>query len=61
MEYENLTPVIGTIVNITDSDCCSKMLTIRTEEGVVNFVVDSQTLVIDCMQAPPGDAGGGIL
>lgn len=54
MEYENLTPVIGTIVNITDSDCCSKMLTIRTEEGVVNFVVDSQTLVIDCMQLRQG-------
>ncbi len=54
MNYENLTPVIGTIVNITDSDCCSRMLTIRAEEGVVNFIVDEQTWVIDCMQLRPG-------
>lgn len=54
MKYENLTPVIGMIANITDSDCCGKMITIRVEEGVVNFMVDPQTLVIDCIQLRVG-------
>lgn len=48
MAFESFIPVTGTIMNIArGGDCCSQMAALRTENGVVNFLVDSQTLVID--------------
>ena len=41
MPYENLVPVAGTIFNIIrGSDCCSQMMSLRTDNGIVNFAVD---------------------
>lgn len=55
MAYRDYRTEIGTIVNITrGNDCCSQMMTIRTENGVVNFTVVSDTRVIDSRQLRPG-------
>ena len=51
MDYTNLVPVIGIIVNITrGNDCCSQMLSLRTEDGIVNFFLSMDTIVIDSRQ-----------
>lgn len=51
MDYRNLVPVIGTIINISgENDCCSRMITLRTENGIVNFRVVSDTRIIDDRQ-----------
>ncbi len=54
MQYENLVPIIGTILNMTDSDCCNRMITLRVEDGVVNFTISPETHVIDSRQLRPG-------
>ena len=55
MDYANLVPVIGMIVNITrGNDCCSQMLSLRTENGIVNFAVDMDTVIIDSRQLRQG-------
>ncbi len=55
MDYENLVPVIGVIMNITrGNDCCSQMVSLRTENGVVNFAVDMDTVIIDSRQLRQG-------
>ena len=48
MVYETYVPVIGTIINISrGNDCCSQMMTLGTENGITNFIIDSETRVID--------------
>ncbi len=55
MSFENFIPVTGTIRNITrGSDCCSQMITIRAENGIVHFMVDSHTFIIDSRQLRTG-------
>lgn len=47
MNYSDLVPVTGTIVNISGNDCCNQMIAIRTEDGIVNFFITSDTQVIN--------------
>lgn len=48
-------PVTGTIINISrGGDCCSQMMTLRTQTETVNFVIDSETQIIDSRQLRPG-------
>ncbi len=48
-------PVIGTIVNISrGNDCCSQMMSVRTETGIINFTIRAETLVIDSRQLRSG-------
>ncbi len=48
-------PIIGTILNIgRGGSCCSQMMSIRTENGIVNFTINSETLVIDSRQLRSG-------
>lgn len=54
MNYEKLVPVIGTILNTTDIDCCNRMVTLRGENGIVNFIVGPETKVIDSRQLRTG-------
>lgn len=55
MEYVNLVPVTGMIMNITrGNDCCSQMISLQAEGGIVNFIVDPETMVIDGRQLRPG-------
>ncbi len=54
MNYRNLVPVVGVILNITGSGCCNQMISIRVEEGIVNFVISAETYVIDSRQLRPG-------
>ncbi|MCM1156529.1 MAG: hypothetical protein NC314_12765 [Roseburia sp.] len=49
MAYRDFVPVIGTIVNMTrGNDCCSQMMSLRVDNGIVNFTITSQTQVVDC-------------
>ena len=49
MAYRDFEPVIGTVVNMTrGNDCCSQMLSLRTDNGIVNFMITPETKVIDC-------------
>lgn len=51
----NYMPVTGIILNISrGSDCCSQMMSLRTENGIVNFAVGKDTLVIDDRQLRQG-------
>lgn len=55
MAYTDFVPVIGAILNISrGDDCCSQMVSLRTEAGIVNFVITPQTQVIDNRQLRPG-------
>lgn len=55
MAYEAFVPVTGTVINILrENDCCSQMVSLQTENGIVNFIVDEQTLVIDSRQLRTG-------
>lgn len=55
MEYTTFVPVVGTIVNITrGNDCCSQMVTVNSDNGITNFSVSSETVVIDSTQLRPG-------
>lgn len=55
MAYSTYVPVTGTIMNIRrGNDCCSQMLSLRTENGIVNFTVDRETLVIESRQLRQG-------
>lgn len=55
MPYMNLVPVEGTIMNISGgNDCCTQMMSLRTGNGIVNFLVEPGTLVIDSRQLRPG-------
>lgn len=55
MDYSAFIPVTGNILNITrGDDCCSQMVSLRTNMGIVNFRVNSQTLIIDNRQLRRG-------
>lgn len=55
MDYRNLVPVTGTIINISgDNDCCNRMVTLRTDNGIANFRIVSDTRVIDNRQLRVG-------
>ena len=55
MNYVNYVPITGTILNITrGSDCCSQMIALRTDNGIVNFMVDSDTQIIENRQLRQG-------
>lgn len=55
MDFQNLVPVTGMIINSTrGNDCCSQMITLQAEGGIVNFVVDPETVVVDSRQLRPG-------
>ena len=54
MEYRNLVPVVGAILNITGSGCCNQMIALRVEDGIIHFVISAETHVIDSRQLRPG-------
>lgn len=55
MDYSGFEPVAGAIINISNGNsCCSQMITLRTGNGIVNFNVDTETLVIDNRQLRRG-------
>ncbi|MGI6018127.1 MAG: hypothetical protein ACOX8M_04910 [Marvinbryantia sp.] len=55
MDYSNFVPVIGTVININrGTECCNQRMSVRTENGTVNFIVVPETLVIDSRQIRPG-------
>lgn len=55
MDYSSFVPVIGTILNVSrGNDCCTQMMSLGTENGVINFVISQETLVIDSRQLRPG-------
>lgn len=48
MAYADFEAVIGTVVNIArGNDCCSQTMSLRTDNGIVNFVISPDTRVVD--------------
>lgn len=55
MAYADYVPVTGTIINITRGmDCCSQMLSLRVDDGIINFMVGPETLIVDSRRLVPG-------
>lgn len=55
MPYRNYKPVIGMIINMSrGNDCCSQMMTLRTGNGITNFMITPETRVIDNRQLRGG-------
>lgn len=55
MAYSNYVPVTGTIINISrGDDCCTQMMSLRTDSGIVNFMVGTGTQIIDNRQLRSG-------
>ena len=56
MNYENLTPVTGIIRNISQvpRDCCNQMVTVTTPNGINNFMLSPNTLIIRNTQLRTG-------
>lgn len=55
MDYTNFVPIIGTIINITrGNDCCSQMMSLRTSNGIVNFTIQQDTIIVDSRQLRVG-------
>lgn len=55
MAYTAYVPVIGVILNMTSgNNCCSQMMSLRTDNGIVNFLVGPDTRVIDSRPLRPG-------
>ena len=55
MAYRNFEPIIGTIINIArGNDCCSQMMSLRTENGIVNFMITPETRIIDSRRLRSG-------
>ena len=55
MAYRNFEPIIGTIINMArGNDCCSQMMSLRPENGIVNFMITPETRIIDSRRLRPG-------
>ena len=55
MDYSNSVPVIGTVVSIgRGTECCNQTMSLRTNNGIVNFIVAPETVVIDGRQIRQG-------
>lgn len=48
-------PIVGLILKVRqEPDCCSSLITLRTEEGIANIQVSLDTKVIDNLRLRPG-------
>ena len=55
MHYTNYVPIVGTILGVTrEGDCCSQRMSVKTQNGIVNFIINAETAVIDSRQLRPG-------
>ena len=56
MNYENLTPVVGVITNIStqEGDCCTQVIALSVEGQPVNMILSDDTFVVDTMRLMPG-------
>lgn len=55
MAYSTYEPVTGTIMSLSDgNNCCSQMMAVYTGNGIVNFMIGSQTKIIDNRQLRRG-------
>lgn len=55
MSFMSYVPVIGTILSIDGgNDCCSQIISLDTENGIINFLTGPETLVVDSRQLRRG-------
>lgn len=47
MDPTSLIPVIGTILSVSQMDCCNQILTLNTSDGIIQFVITPNTYVVD--------------
>lgn len=55
MAYENFVPVIGIIQNISNGgECCTRRVSVRTDQGIINFMVTQETTIIESIRLERG-------
>lgn len=56
MAYESYVPVVGIIQSISDmgEDCCTQKVSLQTSSGIVNFMVNPDTVVIESIRLSRG-------
>ncbi|HIR27177.1 MAG TPA: hypothetical protein IAB84_04310 [Candidatus Choladousia intestinigallinarum] len=55
MRRTTYVPVIGIILRLNqDRGCCTQQMSLRTEEGIVNFVISQDTRIVDNRRLRPG-------
>ena len=56
MNFEHLTPVTGTITDIStyNDDCCNLFISLSVDGQPINMIVNSDTFVVDTMRLMPG-------
>lgn len=47
MDVTSYLPVTGTILSVSQMNCCNQILSLKTSDGIVQFVISPETLVID--------------
>ncbi len=47
MDTTSLIPVIGVILSVSQMDCCNQILSLNTENGVIQFVITPNTYVVN--------------
>lgn len=47
MDVTSYLPVTGTILSVSQMNCCNQILSVKTADGIVQFVISPETLVID--------------
>ena len=56
MNFEHLTPVMGTITDITayNDDCCSQFVSLSVDGQQIHIIMTHDTFVVDTMRLFPG-------
>lgn len=55
MEYKMYQSVTGTIQNISrGASCCTQMISVLADNGIVNFIISSETVIIDSVRLRRG-------
>lgn len=47
MDSSSYVPVTGTVLSISQMTCCNQIVSLRTSEGIINFVISPDTYVVD--------------
>lgn len=56
MPYQSFVSVIGTIHEITlmPGDCCNRRVSIKSSDGITNFIVSQETFIVGCIRLRKG-------
>ena len=47
MDTTSLIPITGVILSVSQMDCCNQIVSLNTENGIIQFVITPNTYVVD--------------